>query len=185
MTDPGDEALLRGLAAGDERAFAALYDRFGERLYHVARGMLRRREDAEDAVQDVFLALARTRRRLGEVRDLTAYLFAALRRAAGRVATRRSRNPVAADVTGEAIVEADNGKSDDPRSERLEKALRALPREQREVIALKIDGELTFAQIGQVMGVSINTAASRYRYALEKLRASLQAAAPDATSKEH
>ena len=50
----------------------------------------------------------------------------------------------------------------------------ALPAEQREVIALKIDGELSFAQIAQVMGVSINTAASRYRYALEKLRTSLR-----------
>ena len=108
----------------------------------------------------------------------------ALRRAAIRVATRRSRGPVVADVTEEAILAADFGKPDDPRSERLEKALRALPDGQRKVIALKIDGELTFAQIGQVMGVSINTAASRYRYALEKLRASLQTAAPDATSKE-
>jgi RNA polymerase sigma-70 factor (ECF subfamily) len=48
-----------------------------------------------------------------------------------------------------------------------------LPAQQREVIALKIDGELTFAEIGQVMGTNANTAASRYRYALEKLRATL------------
>ena len=43
------------------------------------------------------------------------------------------------------------------------------------MVALKIDGELTFAQIAQVIGVSINTAASRYRYALQKLRTSLEA----------
>jgi RNA polymerase sigma-70 factor (ECF subfamily) len=55
----------------------------------------------------------------------------------------------------------------------LERALGVLPREQREVVALKIDGELTFAQISQATGLSINTVASRYRYALEKLRASL------------
>ena len=51
----------------------------------------------------------------------------------------------------------------------------ALPPEQREVVLLKIDGELTFVQIGQVLGVSMNTAASRYRYALEKLRTTLEA----------
>jgi RNA polymerase sigma-70 factor (ECF subfamily) len=49
-----------------------------------------------------------------------------------------------------------------------------LPCEQREVVLLKIDGELTFAQIAVVMGTSINTAASRYRYALEKLRTELE-----------
>ena len=40
----------------------------------------------------------------------------------------------------------------------------ALPPEQREVVLLKIDGELTFAQIAEVIGASMNTAASRYRY---------------------
>jgi RNA polymerase sigma-70 factor (ECF subfamily) len=56
---------------------------------------------------------------------------------------------------------------------RLERAVQALPPEQQELIALKIDGALTFAEIAAVLGISPNTAASRYRYALEKLRASL------------
>ena len=41
------------------------------------------------------------------------------------------------------------------------------------MVALKIDGGLTFAEIAAVIGISANTAASRYRYALEKLRAAL------------
>jgi RNA polymerase sigma-70 factor (ECF subfamily) len=45
-----------------------------------------------------------------------------------------------------------------------------LPPAQREVLALKIDGGLTFAEIAAVIGTTINTAASRYRYALEKIR---------------
>ena len=48
-----------------------------------------------------------------------------------------------------------------------------MPLKQREIIALKIDGGLTFVQIGEVLGVSPNTAASRYRLALEKLRTAL------------
>ena len=48
-----------------------------------------------------------------------------------------------------------------------------MPDRQREVVALKIEGELTFAQIGRVLGVRSNTAASPYRYALDKLRTSL------------
>lgn len=85
MDGPGIDPLLLGLAAGDGRAFAVLYDRFAARMYRAALQMLGSSEDAEDAVQDVFLALVRSHKRLGDVNDLTAYLFAALHRAAGRM----------------------------------------------------------------------------------------------------
>jgi len=171
MGSPGTDPLLLGLAAGDQRAFEALYDRFAARLYRVALAMLGRSEDAEDTVQEVFIAVVRSRHGLTEVRDLEAYLFTALRRAAARCAARRSRQPVASDaVADQAVAKGDRPGSSNPQDQWLEQALRALPREQREVIALKIDGELTFGQIAQATGVSINTAASRYRYALEKLR---------------
>jgi RNA polymerase sigma-70 factor (ECF subfamily) len=52
--------------------------------------------------------------------------------------------------------------------------LASLPLEQREVITLKIDGGLTFAQIAEILHVNPNTAASRYRYAMEKLRRFLE-----------
>jgi RNA polymerase sigma-70 factor (ECF subfamily) len=168
---PGTDPLLPGLAAGDQRAFAALYDRLAGRLYGVARVMLNHPEDAEDAVHEVFVSLVRSRAVLGEVRDLEAYTFAALRRAAGRLATRRARHPVASQQAVEEAATADGpSEHDDPDDDRLRQALRALPPEQREVIALRIDGGLTFRQIAQAMDTSINTAASRYRYALEHLR---------------
>ena len=181
MTRHGSDPLLPGLAAGDERAFEALYDRIAARLYRAALAMLGRTEDAEDTVQDVFVALARSRHKLGEVHDLTAYVFAALRHAAGRVAARRAREPVACDAAALEPTARTPRRADGPLGDRLDRALRGLPPEQREVIALKIDGELTFGQIAQVMGVSPNTVASRYRYALEKLRTILkdtQAARP-------
>jgi RNA polymerase sigma-70 factor, ECF subfamily len=180
MEGPGVDPLPANLAAGDRRAFAALYDRFAERLYRAAVGMLGRREDAEDTVQEVFMAVLKAQPRLNESQDLTAYLFTALRRAAGRCAARRARGPVLCEMAlDEAATSA--GQVDDrssPHSQRLPRALLALPAEQREVIALKIDGELTFVEIAQVLGVSINTAASRYRYALEKLRTSLSNISP-------
>jgi RNA polymerase sigma-70 factor (ECF subfamily) len=172
---PGTDPLLLSLTAGDERAFALLYDRFAARMYRVALRILGRREDAEDVVQDVFLAVVRSRERLANVSDLTAYLFASLRRTAGRCAVRRARSP---ETSQAAVVDAaapvERVAPESPDSLRLQQAIRCLPGEQREVIALKIDGELTFAQIAQIMGVSINTAASRYRYALSKLRSSLE-----------
>lgn len=54
--------------------------------------------------------------------------------------------------------------------EAVESALRSLPSEQREVVALRIWGELTFAEIATALDASINTVASRYRYGLEALR---------------
>ena len=170
MERPDDDPLLVGLAAGDNRAFGVLYDRFGGRLYRVAMSMLYRREDAEDAVQEVFVALVRSRHRLSAIRDLEAYLFAALRRAAARCAARRARLPLISETAVEELAAPPCQNSESCLGDDLGRALRTLPMEQRDVIALKIGGALTFAQIGQVMGTSGNTAASRYRYALEKLR---------------
>lgn len=175
MGSPAIDPLIVGLAGGDERAYAELYDRFAARLYRTAVGMLRLHDDAEDVVQEVFMGILQSRHRLPKVQDLTAYLFATLRRAAGRRAKRRARDCALTQAAIDSLSAPDRQDRSDPCGERLERALSALPAEQREVIALKIDGELTFAQIAQVVGVSANTAASRYRYALEKLRTALEA----------
>ena len=52
----------------------------------------------------------------------------------------------------------------------LEKALADLPEEQREVVVLRVWGEMTLQAAADVLDVPLNTAASRYRYALDKLR---------------
>ena len=55
------------------------------------------------------------------------------------------------------------------RKEAIERSLQQLPEDQREVLKLRVWGELGFREIGEALGISINTAASRYRYALKKL----------------
>jgi RNA polymerase sigma-70 factor, ECF subfamily len=57
----------------------------------------------------------------------------------------------------------------------LRRALSELPDDQREVVVMHVWGELTFSEIAELLGVSSNTAASRYRYALAKLRGSMLA----------
>ena len=59
------------------------------------------------------------------------------------------------------------------RYEYLQSIIRSLPNDQQEVLLLKIWGSLTFHTIAEILGVSANTAASRYRYALEKVKSSL------------
>jgi RNA polymerase sigma-70 factor, ECF subfamily len=171
MGRPADDPRSADLAGGRADAFAALYDEFGPALFRTARRLLGSPEEAEDAVQDVFVALVRARRDLAGVGNLRAYLFAALRRACADRAGRRARGramPIGS-VPEPAAAEPPEAE----RSARLERARLALPPEQREVIALKIDGGLTFAEVAAVLGISPNTAASRYRYALERLRTAL------------
>ena len=62
----------------------------------------------------------------------------------------------------------------DDETQELEAALQKLPSEQREVVVMKIWGELTFEEISKQLDISQNTAASRYRYALEALRKHLR-----------
>jgi RNA polymerase sigma-70 factor (ECF subfamily) len=173
MSKPAGDPLIVGLAEGREDAFAALYDRFGPALFRVAWVMLGSREDAEDAVQEVFVALVRARRALPAVANLRAYLFAALRRAAARRGACRHEHPVSPEDLAQ-VAAPEPRPLDLGRSVRLERALRALPPPQRELVALKVDAGLTFAEIAACLGISANTAASRYRYALAKLRAALQ-----------
>lgn len=163
------------LAAGDREAFAALYDRLGQRLFATARTMLASTADAEDVVHDLFVELARMRQRLAAVADLDAYLFTMLRHAALRRLRRRSLAERTLDRLGRDRLAGDGFSTPAPEhtDEALAAAVAALPQEQRELIALKIDGGLTFAEIAAVLGISPNTAASRYGYALEKLRATL------------
>ena len=114
------------------------------------------------------------RRSLAGVTNLCAYLFSALRHAAGRLASRRPREcslPLEA-LLGEASSQPQGSTAEI--SDKLERARQALPAEQRELLALKVEGGLTFAEIAAVLGINANTAASRYRYALEKLRTALQ-----------
>lgn len=163
-----EDDLLKGLAAGDTAAYQRVYDCFGSTLYRTAVRMLGSHQDAEDAVQEVFAAIVRSRGRLAHVADMKAYLFASLRHVAGRI--HRRRQQYAMSGLDETHWPNNRQSEDGETAERLWDVVRRLPAEQREVLALKIQGELTFKEIGAVCGISPNTAASRYRYALDKLK---------------
>jgi RNA polymerase sigma-70 factor (ECF subfamily) len=167
--------LAESLAAGDPDAFAALYDRLAFRLLGAARTMTGSAADAEDVVQDLFVALARGRARLAAVADLEAYVFTMLRNAIRRRGRRAAidRRAVLAIAQDRRDTGAHATAAAELPDDELAAAVAALPEAQREVVALKIDAGLTFAEIAAVTGTSLNTAASRYRYALEKLSTAL------------
>jgi RNA polymerase sigma-70 factor, ECF subfamily len=172
MPDSADDPLLQGLRQGDEQAFATLYDQYAKRMYRVALALCRSSADAEDAVHDAFVGIWQARQKLGEVQNVAAYLFTALRHATAKVRERALRTDLSADL-GQHLAALDEASSLE-RDEHLRKLLASLPVEQRDVVVMKLYGELTFAEIAAALAISPNTAASRYRYALEKLRTAMQ-----------
>ena len=94
--------------------------------------------------------------------------------------TRRSTGPGGSQCGGRKSGEAPASlfvNSADPDTEQfrdqLSGAMASLPDEQRTVVQLKLWGEMTFEQISEVQNISVNTAGSRYRYGIEKLRQTL------------
>lgn len=182
MTRAGDTAIPADrLAAGDRQAFADLYDRLAPRMFAAAVSLTGATPEAEDVVQDVFVELARSRHRIPGIADLEAYMFTMLHHAIGRRQRRRAVDLRAVHRIG-AERAADGRLVQEPvppADDALAAAVARLPAAQREVVSLKIDGGLTFAQIAAVLGTNINTAAGRYRAALDKLRVALTP--PEAT----
>jgi len=108
-------------------------------------------------------------------------LFAAVKRTAidhARSRKRRTdREQKAYEQREETVARFESNLEADERRREIEAAMEKLPPEQREVLVMKIWGELTFKEIGKSLGISQNTAASRYRYALKALRQELSTAA--------
>lgn len=162
---------------GETQSWKDWFEAFGPKLLLCARQWTRSLADAEDVVQEAFVRYWRHQRDLPG--NPQALLITSVRRAAldlARRETRRHAREEKADgglESREGIFEPLPGDGDERRLE-IEDALQALPLEQREVLALKIWQELTFEQIGETLGISPNTAASRYRYALAALRKQLR-----------
>jgi RNA polymerase sigma-70 factor (ECF subfamily) len=151
---------------------------YGPKLLLCARQWTRSLADAEDVVQDAFVRFWRHQRALPG--DPMALLVTSVRRAAfdrarreNRRSAREERAMEGEDFEPPAFVSSLDG---DDRRDAIEAALRRLPEEQREVLVLKIWGELTFEQVASQLDIPPNTAASRYRYALAALRKELIAA---------
>lgn len=157
-------------AAGSQASHwaAPLYDGCAAELVLYGRALGLRHVEAEDVLHDTFrvlLALPES------PREPRFYLLRAFRNRAlnhRRGLWRR----LAREWRSTAWFEPSSGES--PFERRATEALRGLPPEQREVIVLKIWHELTFDAIAELLGLSPNTVAGRYRYGIRKLRETLE-----------
>jgi len=153
-----------------------LYDEEAEGVYRYVLALAGREEVAKDLLQDVFVKIANGGMSLAKVRDVRAYLF----RTARNLFIDHRRREQSGRERGERWerefgLEA-RGPDPDQRElvDWLEDGLAELPEEQRSAVVLHLWDEMSFAEIGEICEVSANTAASRYRYGIDKMRRRLR-----------
>jgi RNA polymerase sigma-70 factor (ECF subfamily) len=169
-------------------AWRAWLDEHAPKLFLFAKNQTRTHEDAQDVLQDAIVKLVdkiRAGEFVGGQEAWQPYLYTTIRRLAidlSRKDDRRKRreNHVSEDIESDQYESFhpwfDSADSDDETRGQLETALKTLPEKFSSVIIMKIWGDRTFAEIGEALEISQNTAASRYRYGLEALKRELASA---------
>jgi RNA polymerase sigma-70 factor (ECF subfamily) len=178
---PADEELMLAYGGGDAGAFEVLYRRHRGPLYRFLLRQVNDAATAEELFQDVWMRVIDFRERYQPRARFTSWLYAIAHnrlmdhyRAGGRAKFLAQDESEAAldhlpsgDLPAEALLDRKRS------AERLLAALARLPEPQREAFLLQQEGELSLEEIGAATGVSRETAKSRLRYAVAKLREEL------------
>jgi RNA polymerase sigma-70 factor, ECF subfamily len=172
-----DRILLWKFKCGSQDALRCIYEKYRTDLLKLAVSLVADVNTAEDIVEDVFVVFARAGAKIGLAGDLRKYLVTCV---ANRIRNRR-RDQQRHEAIG--LDSADGLACGSRRPEQwailneqlrlLSQAMAQIPYEQREVVNLYTQGDLTFRQIARIQNVSINTVQGRYRYGLTKLRSLL------------
>jgi RNA polymerase sigma-70 factor (ECF subfamily) len=171
-----DELLKWRFKCGSREALSRIYEKYLNNLLTLAMALLNDTGAAEDIVHDVFVSFAKSADSFKLRGSLKSYLgTCVINRARDRIRTnqRQSTRPGKTDLISSEENEPDQSVICGEESRRLNDAIAQLPDRQREVIILRLKGEMRFREIARLQGVSISTIQGRYRYGLEKLRSLL------------
>jgi RNA polymerase sigma-70 factor (ECF subfamily) len=185
-----DEALMSAYRAGDVRAFERLLARHEKPIWNFLRRSVRDPTTAEDLLQEVFLRVVKSADEWKGTAKVSTWLYtiarnlcvdqarrAVHRRADSLDGAAQAGDPESTTTLHDRIASgdapADAVVADRQAKARIERAIAALPDEQREVFLMREVMEMPFAEIATAVGASEPTVKSRMRYALEKLRAAL------------
>ncbi|HEY1070636.1 MAG TPA: RNA polymerase sigma factor [Thermomonas sp.] len=177
--DQSDEVLMLAWVAGDAGAFEQLYARHRLKLYRYLLRQLRDNAQADELFQDVWQRVIAARTGWTPDAGFATWLYTIAHHRLGdhwRALKHRPAAPADADERLARLADGDTPErvlSDFERRRQLQLALDGLPEEQREVLLLRLEQELTLEEIGEVTGVGRETVKSRLRYAMDKLRARL------------
>jgi RNA polymerase sigma-70 factor (ECF subfamily) len=178
-----DGALMLRFREGDQRAFEMLYERHKAGLYRYLQRMCRSPETADDLFQEAWSRVILSAERYEVRAQFKTYLFRIAHNCAIDHFRRSGRQPVdrAHDVTQlQEVLPGVSHEQPEARASELQlqadfrRALQELPPEQRETFVLYEESGLGLEEIGNITGVAMETAKSRLRYAVSKLRAALR-----------
>ena len=179
IDEASDETLMLAYAAGDAGAFDQLYGRHRARLYRYLLRQLRDGALADEAFQDIWQRVISARQGWKPEAAFATWLYRIAHNRLTdhwRALKHRPPTPDNADERTERVPDPDTPErnlSEFEQRRRLQLALDELPEEQREVVLLRLEQELTLEEIGEVTGVGRETVKSRLRYAMDKLRTRL------------
>jgi RNA polymerase sigma factor (sigma-70 family) len=168
-----DKLLVLRCKRGSREALARIYEKYKTDLLVLAMALLNEASAAEDVVHDVFLSFAQAIERFQLTGSLKSYLLTCAANRARNVNKAKHRQGVELDP-----MESMDSESDGPpelmvcneQLKQLSDAMAQLPFDQREVIMLHFQAGMTFKAVARSLGISVNTAKSRYRYGMDKLR---------------
>lgn len=179
--ESSDEQLMLAFAGGDAGAFDVLYARHRRKLYGFLDRQLRNSALTEEIFQDIWQKVIAARTSWRPEAAFTTWLFRIAHNRLNdhwRALRHRPPAPEDADLRTERVPDPHTPErtlGDFEQRRQLQLALAELPDEQREVVLLRLEQELTLEEIGEITGVGRETVKSRLRYAMDKLRARLNA----------
>ena len=171
-----DKLLIWRFKQGSRDALSGIYEKYEDYMLTIAASLMNDIGAAEDVVHDVFVDFAQSAEKIRSNGNLKGYLatcVANLARDRIRAKNRQTTGLDKAELPGLNSTGPLESLIEDEQLKRLTCALAQLPYEQREVITLHLQGDMTFNAIAESRNVSINTIQSRYRYGLDKLRSLL------------
>ena len=175
-----DTQWVAGLRAGDTRAYEAVFRAYHARLCTFAHSYLQNRADAEEVVQELFLALWQKQESLSIDISLRAYLFRAIRnRVLNRSARARLEQRWLDEAAAQPVAESDPAPPADQvlqstqLIERVQTALRDLPPGCQRVLQLRWQEELSYAEIAETLGISVKGVENQLSRARRALRLNL------------
>ena len=180
-----DEDLVGRMAAGEQGAFDAIFERYHKQIYNFIRKQVADRESIEDLVQEVFLRVFKSSKNFDVTKKFSSWIYKIalneVKRHWKRTATRQtySLNTPLGEDGGDAeradFIEDERAAPAEATeaalfSRNLRELIDLLPEKQKTVVLLKVYQELTFEEISEICDCPLSTVLSRMRYAVNKLR---------------
>jgi len=172
-----DKLLILRLKQGRHEALRQIYDKYKVELLKLAVVLIGNRNMAEDIVHDVFVKFAESADRIKLTGSLKNYLVTSVINRVRNHLRDNNRHREARFEGADLLSSPERGPHQwavlSERRALLSRAMQELPYQQREVISLRMEMDMTFRRIAALQNASVNTVKGRYRYGLKKLRSLL------------